>query len=332
MQVGLSKRARTETSSTSSSDESEWFDFDDEQEEVPRKKKYGDPHSFRTEMVSVAIAVLMRLAAELGQDPYKHMVEDFKAVARSGEISYNPTTLRKNFQSLIGRLMLTGSPDDAPRSGRRPKVDTPRIAECVMAFKAGVGDPNNPDLWYGFTSISDAAQLSVNIARVMKETGIGLRQLWRRMNAYQLATCGRKFRKITIRVRYQLSLEVKAERLMKARIWARWTLAELFSIFWLDEKQEVMKNIKYRCYAPDDLDSYAVETTTTLSGNYKKLKYVAVVNAWLGPVYFRLISGTTDLNNRFKVRASDQLSTSLQTNPCAQMTCSCTRIMAAARA
>lgn len=211
-----------------------------------------------------------------------------------------PKHLRRWLKYVHATVLQTGSPKSRVRSGRPPELSAAHVRQCVTYFKKGIGSRRSND-WYGFTSIEHAAYACPQIAHVLRVSGVRIKTLWRRMCDQQLEDFGTKFRKITISVRPQLSEKVKRKRLDAAREWAKWTMDDMRCIFWIDEKQEYLGGIKYRCYSDDNAHSYAVESHAVL-GSKQKLKYIAVVNAVLGAVYMALISGTTDLENEYKVR------------------------------
>ena len=64
-----------------------------------------------------------------------------------------------------------------------------------------------------------------------------------------------------------------------------------------------MSNSSYECYADDDDSSYTVESHNAL-GKSAKIKYIACVNAIMGPVCFAIITGTTGYDSGYTVRTS----------------------------
>ena len=203
------------------------------------------------------------------------------------------------FKRLVKKLLQGGSYEDCPRTGRPPNITEDQVRHCVSSFKKGVNTGRKD--WYGFTGIEHAAVECPEIKAVLDETKVTVDTLWGRMKDLQLKEHGHGFRKITIRVKPKLSAEVKEERQKKAEEWSRMSLKDLMCVFWIDEKQEYMLDKSYTCYAGDDAASFSVESNTPL-GKAKKLKYIACVNAVLGPVYVALISGTSAFDSGFAVR------------------------------
>lgn len=184
-------------------------------------------------------------------------------------------------------------------TGRPASISEEMVEQCVQLFKQGV----NPgtDQWYGYSSIEHALMENTQMHTILRNSGVTLDTLWRRMKATQHRLHGKGFNKITIHVRPQLSEEVKEERLKKAEEWSCYTLEELSRVFWIDEKQLFVQNGQYKCYAMEGMKSKIVESSQGLSKG-KKLKYIACVNAVLGPVYIAFLSGTSDFTSGFKVR------------------------------
>jgi hypothetical protein len=207
--------------------------------------------------------------------------------------------LKPAFKRLIDKLRTDGSYMDRARTGRPPRITDAQVRRCVHYFKRGVGTER--EKWWGFTSIEHAAFECPEIAAVLAETKVSVDTLWGRMKDLQMKEHGHGFRRITIRTKPALSPEVKQERREKAAEWAQMSLEDLMCVFWIDEKQEYVRDKAYKCYAPDDATSYTLESTAPL-GKCNKLKYIACVNAVLGPVYIALISGTSEFDSSFTVR------------------------------
>lgn len=256
----------------------------------------GGNHSCqRPQAVKVMLGVLMGYAPSPAA-AFKRMAEEFNASCEGHGVK----RLRRMLENLYERVMETGSWVDRPRTGRPQKLNKDQVLLCIAVFKRGVGNRRHQD-WYGYTSIEHAALVCVTIQRVLDDSGVTVDTLWTRMTAAQKREIGKPFRKINIKVRPALRDDVKLERLEIARIWSKWALEDFEDIFFIDEKTENMKCIGYSCYADDDDDSYTVESHSTL-GKCKRLKYIACVNAKLGPVLIKLISVTSDFDSGFTVR------------------------------
>jgi transposase len=225
----------------------------------------------------------------------KAMVKHFHNAYKGHGIKELPDA----FKRLIEKLQEDGTTEDRARSGRPPRITEEQVRHCLTYFKKGVGTGRKQ--WYGFTSIEHAAVECPEIAAVLAETGVHIDTLWGRMRDLQMQEHKHGFRKITIRVKPSLTPDIRQERLRKAAEWSRMSLEDLMCVFWIDEKQEYMLDKAYKCYAPDDAESYSVESHSPL-GKAKKLKYIACVNAVLGPVYIALISGSSDFDSGFMVR------------------------------
>ena len=124
----------------------------------------------------------------------------------------------------------------------------------------------------------------------------------RALQSEYFAQTGKQLRKISIVFKPKLSKKVKAERLAKALKWLKWDAEKFKNSVWLDEKQEYLKRGgTLRCFAPIDRQSFIRETKAPL-GKCPKLKYLAAVAAFCGPIYFRAITGTTKLKRGYLVR------------------------------
>jgi hypothetical protein len=203
------------------------------------------------------------------------------------------------FKNLIEKLIERGNVADRARAGPPLKLDEGKVEECIKLFKQGAVTEDGS--WYGYTSIEHAVTECQGIREIVSKSGVALETLWRRMKATQVRLHGRSFNKITIHVRPPLTDEVKAERLRIAAEWAEYQQDDLERFFWIDEKQLYVHNTCYKCYADDDARSRIVESHQVL-GKKKKLKYIACVNAIVGPVYMGFLSGTSDYESGFKVR------------------------------
>ncbi len=258
-------------------------------------RRGGNHTCLRSAAMIVMLTTLMAYAPS-HLAAFKRMETNF-AHAWAGHDVKRPRRLLEN---LFKRVVQTGTCADRPRSGRPPKLSEDQVRLCVLAFKQGVGNKRHED-WYGYSSIEHAATVCPIIGQVLRESGVTVDTLWARMKIAQVREHGKMFTQIRIRVKPKLTEEVKQERLAAAREWSTWSAEEYDDIFWIDEKSEYIKCVSYKCYAGDDDVSFAVESHGPL-GKHKKLKYIACVNARLGPVYFELISGTSDFDSGYKVR------------------------------
>lgn len=206
---------------------------------------------------------------------------------------------RTLFKTQIEKLEKEGHLEPAPLPGRSKKVTDLEVAMCVAAFKRGQG--NTRRTWYGYTSLAHAARECATIVQVLEKADVTQKTLWSRMVTEQVSQTGKGFNKITVRVKHFLSAKVKRKRLEAAKDWITWDAKKLERVIWIDEKQEYIGVSSYRCYAPDGQDSYSIVAHEKLS-QAKKVKYIAAVNAHLGPVYFELVSGTSEWKSNFKAR------------------------------
>lgn len=154
----------------------------------------------------------------------------------------------------------------------------------------------------GWSSLAHALAECEELRRIKEDSGVSTKTLRARIKKAHKAKYKRNLRKITIRYKPKLTDEVKAERLAAAMKWRLWSLEKLWKIVWIDEKTEWLRaSGSYRCYAPPGTASFARESSMPL-GKAQKLKYEAAVCGWLGPLYFKAITGTTGLQQGYRVR------------------------------
>jgi hypothetical protein len=243
----------------------------------------------------IMLPTLMEMSKFSPKEMYKMMAAKFTAQHPEHPIRQ----LERFFQGVYERACQTGGVGDLPRSGMPRTLGNADVEICVKYFKQGEG--TLAANWYGYTSIDDAAVNCAAIREVIARTHCSVDNLWRRMQANQLETVGKPFKKLTIRVRPRMTQETKASRVAKASAWARYPMSYWRRVFWIDEKTETARIRNYHCYGPDLMDSFQVEDHSVL-GKGKKIKYMAVVNAVLGAVLLVLISGTSDYLNDITVR------------------------------
>ena len=185
-------------------------------------------------------------------------------------------------------------------SGAPPKLAPEKRAQALHLLLSGNGKSGAD--FIGYASIQAAIDECEALRKIPEEAGITTRTLLRNLQDEYRERYGKKLKKITIHFKPKLSKEVKAERLATATTWHRWPLSKFFRIVWIDEKQEYLrKGGTYRCYAPPGMTSFISETDQAL-GKCPKLKYEAAVAGFCGPVYFKAITGTTKLNQGYRVR------------------------------
>jgi hypothetical protein len=267
---------------------------------VQKRQAGGNYSVHRPAMMQIMISTLMKTAQTTGVA----QVKLFREMAAAFEENFGPGELRRPvnaFRDLYHRVEKTGSLHDLPRSGRPSSVSDREVELCVAAFKRGLGNPQTNE-WIGFTSIEHAAICCPTIIQTLEATGVTIRTLWNNMNRTQLKLHGKPFKKIVIGIKPKLTAKVRAQRLERAKEWASWDIDKLKRLVFIDEKQEYYRISHYECYADDDAESRTVESSTTLGEAAKKIKYIAAVNAVMGPVYFSMISGTSDYDTEFMVR------------------------------
>jgi hypothetical protein len=263
----------------------------------PPPARGGNHSQYREAALSIMLHTLTPRIKKARNAAFRKMVEAFNKRVPGHSVRC-PLALFKN---LHAKVIETGKTCDRPRSGRPSTLNNAQVKKCVAVFKRGVGKLGSKD-WYGYSSIDHAAGTNPTIIGVLEKSKVSVNTLWRRMKIYQREQFGAGFKRICIRTKPALAVDVKLERLEFAKKYVNEPLEFWASVFWLDEKQEIIGFPRYHCYARDGQDSFTVEAEKPLGKRCPKLRYIACVNALLGPVFFKLLSGTTDYDSGYTVR------------------------------
>lgn len=303
---GAAKRARVVADDKCMDDDDPFLDDDSESdvdEGVTFDAKKPDPRGgchdeWRAVAMKLMITTLMSHVPEVSKRNFFGMLA--KQFTEQHP-DHNIKAPQQWFSNLFKTVSETGSTSKRPRSGRPSKLSVEQVRRCNIYFKRGVGSWGEPS-WYGYTSIEHAARVNRHIKKVLLDSGVSIKTLWNRMQQRQIIDHGKPFKKISILIKPELTNYQKATRLRKAREWMKFTPEKMMSFIWLDEKQEYITTMTYRCYADDNAHSISVPCHKRLGARGKKVKYISGVSAIFGPAFFELISGTSDYDSGFKVR------------------------------
>lgn len=200
----------------------------------------------------------------------------------------------------LGRLLEDGILGDHARAGAPPKLTAWKRRRALKLLLRGNNMVGKE--FVGYTSLAQALEECSELRKIWEEANISRRTLKRALASEYFDQTGKKLRKISIIFKPKLSKKVKAQRLAKALEWLSWDPEKFRNTVWLDEKQEYLKRGgTLRCYAPIDMKSFIREAKKPL-GKCPRLKYLAAVAAFCGPIYFRAITGTTMLKRGYLVR------------------------------
>ena len=182
--------------------------------------------------------------------------------------------------------------DKKPR-GRQSSIGEPLVRECMTLLEAGYRNDTGEHRFY--RSIRHACLVCPRLAEILSQKHVKRQQLLRRMKAVCPELCRR-----TLRFIRWLGPAAKAERLAycaRHMVRADVTLeAHLARYMWIDSKIVYVVPKGCLVYAPSNADLYIEDARLPNSASQiKKIHYYVVVNAVIGPVYFKLVTGTTGI-------------------------------------
>lgn len=184
--------------------------------------------------------------------------------------------------------------DKKPR-GRRPSIDELQARECMTLLEAGYFNETGQHRF--FRSIRHACLICPRLAEILTQKHIKQQQLLRRMKAVCPELCRR-----TLRFMRWLGPAAKGERLtycLRQLSRTDTTLeAYLARYIWIDSKIVYVVPKGCLVYAPPGADLYIEDERLPRSASQiKKIHYYVAVNAVIGPVYFKLVTGTTHIRD-----------------------------------
>lgn len=232
----------------------------------------------------------------------KKQSSDFKAktkeaFAQSFEGDISELDVEHLYVSTLQRMQRDGELGNRKARGAEKRASDAVVQRALDLFLRGNGEPEPK--WLGFTSLKHALASSEKLAKIHEQSGVTEYTLWGRMKQRYQEEHGKELKKLCITFKPKLSAEVKQARLDAAKAWKK---LKLENVVFLDEKQEYLREGgTYRCYGPPEKKSFQRETDQAL-GKASKLKYLAAVSGFAGPLYLKAVTGTTNLKKGYKVR------------------------------
>jgi hypothetical protein len=200
-------------------------------------------------------------------------------------------------QRVVDRFEKTGDVKDSERTGRPPSIPPSLVKECADILRKGY-EYNGQQCWY--VSVDEAAQTSPHMARLIGEARCTPRDMWK---AVQRSTPDLIFKKLEVKM--PLEPEVKAARQEAAAKGLQLTEGDLMRMVFIDEKTiyaHPCTSVTVIC--PVGTELTIAEDRRLLKGgkrNFVVVKGIFAVNAVIGPVLWRPLSGTDGYNTPYKV-------------------------------
>lgn len=266
--------------------------------EVPKETRQSEYPKHREKMASIYMrAVDRRLSAVEKKAARREAIAKFKEEATEDISGLDLGYLARD---VLERLHTDGKLGNRPRAGAPPKLSAAKRGRALALFLRGNGKVG--DEFEGFRSQAHALEECKELRDLWKESGISRGTLWRSLKREYRTLYKREMRTISIYYRPKLEDHIKKERLETAVEWCEKSLEELRRTVWIDEKQEYLKRGgTVRCYAPFGMASQQREAQAVL-GKCPRLKYLAAVAGFCGPVSFEACMGTTDMKRGYLVR------------------------------
>lgn len=193
------------------------------------------------------------------------------------------------------------------RRGRRQKVTDEQVYICMRAFLDGfeIVDANGALHLRWFTSIQDAATSgnAPAINQVLRATGISVDRLWRRMVKLWrgILDCRKR-----VDIKCALTAAVKKNRLETAtKLLNSFTIEDLLRAVWSDGKK--LHVTAPTLYVYMDCPECVEESDLLPQGKFGigvVLYYYAAVSAIGGTIFFKWVTGTTELVTNYQVWVS----------------------------
>lgn len=199
-----------------------------------------------------------------------------------------------------------GSVADRPRSGRSTLITDEHAAELALLLLQGYYLKFKKKwLWRGFSGLKDAinnTRHGGHIRNIMAQydSDIDVDSVMRRIN--EVVPWLRKH-KLKVDYKMEHTPENTKERLVVARELQHAHIDEHNAVISLDAKKVYINPEKYT--AVYNMDKSLVVEDARISTNSKDgyvLYYYAAVNALLGVVLFRWVTGTSELNRGYKTK------------------------------
>lgn len=192
----------------------------------------------------------------------------------------------------------TGDMKDASRSGRPPSIPPSLVKECADILREGY-EYNGLQCWY--VSVEEAARVSPRMARLIGKAQCSPKDMWK---AVQRSTPDLILKKLEVKM--PLEPDVKAARQEAAAKGMQLTEEDLMRMVFIDEKTIYARpctSVKVIC--PRGTELTIGEDWRLLKGGKRSVvvvKGIFAVNAVIGPVLWRPLSGTDGYDTPYKVR------------------------------
>ncbi len=196
------------------------------------------------------------------------------------------------------RFKKTGGIADEPREGRPSKIPPHLVDECADILSLGYISKGQ-QCWY--TSVDEAVQFSAPMARAFGEAQCTPEEMWKAVHDAHPSLVKRK-----LEVRPPFSPELKADREQRAREGSELNLKQREEMVFMDEYTiRLTPSTSLPALCPTGTKLPIAEDTRLLKKGKQNefiLKGIFAVNAVLGPVLWRPLSGTTGYETPYKVK------------------------------
>ena len=203
----------------------------------------------------------------------------------------------------VGEFEARGSVLPKPPPGRRSRMDEELATHCCSLIEAGYTTPDGEQRY--FRSMRHALQMCPELKQIMGDRHLKQQQMLRRMKAACPELCRRTLRFVRL-----LAPATKRERAAYAACMLQmvtitpngpvttqlWRFLARF--MWIDSKVVYVVPRDCLVYAPANADLYIQDDRLPRSkSQIRKINYYVVVNAALGPVHFKVVTGTTRITD-----------------------------------
>lgn len=190
-----------------------------------------------------------------------------------------------------------------PPPGRRSRMDEELATECCGLIENGYATPQGEHRY--FRSMRHALQMCPRLREIMGNTRLKQQQMLRRIKAACPELCRRTLRFVRL-----LGPGTKRQRADYAVRMLQMVAATpdgpdytelrkfLARFMWIDSKVVYVVPRDCLVYAPPNADLYIQDDRLPRSrSQIRKINYYVVVNALLGPVHFKVVTGTTNITD-----------------------------------
>lgn len=199
----------------------------------------------------------------------------------------------------VNNFELRGSVLDKPPPGRHSPLSLDDAWECCYLIQAGYKNKTGEQRY--FRSIRQAVQHSPRLKQILGQTWMSQQGMLRRVKK----ACPELARRTLRFVRFLGPATKRARAAYAARMLSMVTVTPngvdatqlqryLARFMWIDSKTVYVVPKDHLVYAPPGADMYIEDERLPRSkSQIQKINYYVVVNAVLGPVYFKVVTGTT---------------------------------------